>query len=349
MGSVDLRNRCYPLQKMPKRSSLNLEERKAAETLFLENHLDPKAWTEAEDSFVEAMKDRFRYSFEGDAWKRKKWDLHTTYTSLHRKAAGEGWIVEVAGRWRLTDKALARYYGGPFKEAAPTAPDAHDSRLRQFFRELLGALQPKAFVPSPDPWKGSEPVEVDERIERDPLFRDVAFHAGLMKLPDRNSPISSYRVAKGLARRRIATRQRVRAKCAQLLEAKGRLWSGENTRTFIGALAALDLVLTELADGKAEIPRPTPHVERREIRVSGYTIFEGDVNAHLSEVLKAWDDLVARSRRKVLRTYRTLRRQRASLDEAKERCRVAVGELLAHSHYPGHCKYRGMLSRSASD
>jgi len=333
---------------MPKRSPLNLKERKAAETLFLYTHLDPKAWTEGEDAFVEAMTDRFRYSLEGDAGKRKRWDLHTTYSSFHRKATGEGWIGEVAGRWRLTDKGLARYYGTPWKEASPTGADVHDARLRQFLRDLLGALQPKGFVLSPDPWKGSELAEVDERIERDPLFRDAAFHAGLMKLPDRKNPISSYRVAKGLARRRIAARQRVRAKCAELLKAKGRLWSGEEGGTCIGALAALDLVLTDLAEGRAEIHRPTPHAERREIRVSGYTIFEGDVNAHLSEVLQAWDDVVARSRRKVLRTYRTLRRQRASLDEAKHRCRAAVGELLVYSHYPGNCKYRGTSSRSGT-
>ena len=334
---------------MPKTSPLDLKERKAAETLFLETHLDPKSWTEGEDAFVEAMKDRFRYSLEGDAGKRKRWDLHTTYTSLHRKAGVGGWVEELDGRWRLTDKGLARYYGRPSKVASTAGPDGHDSRLHQFLRDLLGALQPGGFVPSPDPWKGFEPPEVDERIEGDPLFRDVAFHAKSMKLPDTKNPIFWYRTAKGVAHRRVGTRRELRAKCAEILEAKGRLWSHEDRRTFIGGLAALDLVLTELVEGKDGTHGLISDAEHGMIRVSGYTIFEGDVNAHESEIQDAWDDVVAHARRKVLRAYRGLRSQRSSLDGAKERCRAAVNELLDYPHYPGNCKYRGASSGSASD
>lgn len=325
---------------MPRRSPLSPEEREVAKDIFLEIHVKPRAWADARDALIERMQARFRYSPDGEAWKRKRRDLETAFTALHRKAVREGWIRRVDGRWRLSEAGLNRLYGATQQPEKSAGPDDHDSRIRTFLHELMRALKPEGYVASPTPWKGLEVADVDEAIELHPLFRDAAYHTRSLKVPEDRNPASLYRRVKRLSGTHRERKRLALERCAKLLIGKHRAWADPKSSTFKAALGALDMVLGEMAAGKTKIPALTQDVGRRQIRLSGFVIFEGDVVKNVSGVKRAWNRAIAAARRRVLKTYRSLRHERERVNDAKERCRISIRELLAYSHYPGLCHFR---------
>lgn len=348
---MDLSRHRHPLQTMPRQPPLGWERQSLAEETFLEIHLRPKAWAEAESEFHKLMAARLHYDMESEGWARTRRIMVATYSNLHRQAERGEWIEKVGEAWRLAGMGLARLRNEPMRPSPTGTSDAHDSELKQFLREFLQALEPEGYVLELDEWHHTGIPDLDERIETRPLFRDMGFHTRAMNLGENANPQVLCGKVKRLAQIGVGKRREIRKECEDLLRKAHPAWSKKSRRPLTAPLAALETVLEEMASRRPEAFKrlAAPVVEGNEVRVGNFTLFVGNASDELPRIRHAWSNVIKVAKQRLLGAYRGYRRARKELQAAKAKCRTSIEELLVYPHYPGICKYRRFAQRSASN
>src|SRR2546422_7046174 len=164
----DLRRNYHPLQRMPRTPILGGEEGRLARKTFLELHMiTPRTWGDARDAFTTELASRLHYGRESTEWPSLRDKLHRSFSNIHRQAVRMNWIEKVPDGWRLTDLGVSLQRGRAMRPATVNSRDAHDSDLKDFLKELDGAVQSNIAPPGVVAGRHSLQVTgLDDRIRR---------------------------------------------------------------------------------------------------------------------------------------------------------------------------------------